>query len=64
VIPVKLGKLGTSNKFEYPRGMTKHECRMTKEAQSPNDEGKFQSFVILLFVILSSFVIRISAFFG
>jgi hypothetical protein len=61
---VKLGKLQAPNKLEYPRGMTKHECRMTKEGQSRNDEAAIKSFVIWSFVIPSSFVIRISAFFG
>jgi len=48
LIAVKLGKLEAPNKFEYQRRMTKHECRMTKEAQSPNDEAAIKSFAHLI----------------
>src|SRR5207302_7455230 len=45
------------------RQMTKHELRRTKEWRSPKLEVQDRlRFVILSFVIISSFVIRISSF--
>jgi hypothetical protein len=56
-------KFETRNKSERGQEITKHECRMTKEARNANDKEAAPQFLnILSFVILSSFVIRISSF--
>ncbi len=52
---------GENSKYEYPQAMTKHECRMTKEARSP----KWQRNAITItphLIIRHSFELRHSDF--